>query len=114
MPDHFGIDISDAAYADIEEATDWLDEHLPHFREEWMDGLQVTINSLKVFPERCPLAPENRSSRFTEEIRQILYGEGRGQYRILFWIDGTLVRIIQVWHSSRRWLHELEDDDGPA
>ncbi|MEM8642883.1 MAG: hypothetical protein AAGG51_29310 [Cyanobacteria bacterium P01_G01_bin.54] len=33
-------------------------------------------------PKRCPFAPEN--TKFSQEIRQFIYGKGRNAYRILF------------------------------
>jgi hypothetical protein len=57
------------------------------------------IDSLKTFPARCPLAPENEF--FSQEIRQLLYGKGRGRYRVLFTISGNTVSVLHIRHSAQ-------------
>jgi mRNA-degrading endonuclease RelE of RelBE toxin-antitoxin system len=60
------------------------------------------INSLKTFPRRCPIAPENEF--FSQEIRQLLYGKGKGTYRILFTIIDDVVSVLHIRHSSQEVL----------
>lgn len=54
-------------------------------------------------PNRCPLAPEN--AKFSQEIRQLIYGSGRNAYRILFTVldqqNPLVVRILHIRHVSR-------------
>ena len=109
MPERYGIEIGPEAKEDIDEVLGWLGEKLPHFAEHWFNGLEAAIQTLGRFPARCPLAPENSSPDYEHELRQLLYGERRNQYRILFWIDGDLVRIFRIRHSARRWLHEGDE-----
>lgn len=57
-------------------------------------------------PKRCPLARENEY--FSKEIRQLLYGQGRNSYRILFTIveepELSTVRILHIRHSAQQTL----------
>jgi plasmid stabilization system protein ParE len=65
----------------------------------WFLALEDAIASLGEFPERCPLAPENREFPF--EVRQLLYGKKPHVYRILFTVEGDLVRVLHLRHSRR-------------
>jgi len=111
MPELYAIDVSPEAETDIEEVLLWLNDHLPHFTQQWLDGLEAALATLSRFPERCPVAPESASPDYAHELRQLLYGEGRSQYRILFWLDTDIVRVFRVRHSARLWLHENPEGD---
>lgn len=69
------------------------------------------IESLSEMPKRCPLAKENEY--FSQEIRQLLYGQGRNAYRILFTIIEEqhlpIVRIIHIRHSALPTLGEVPE-----
>jgi plasmid stabilization system protein ParE len=56
----FGVIITEPAERDIEEAFRRVaaDNEQAAFR--WYDRLLEVIHSLEKFPERCPLAPENK------------------------------------------------------
>ena len=68
----------------------------------WFNGLIDAINSLELYPLRCPIAPE--SDEFEEQIRQLLYGKRGRAYRILFTVAGETVRVLHVRHGARQWL----------
>ena len=57
-----------------------------------------------IAPSRCPLAPE--APFFKEEIRQLLYGRGRGVHRILFTIKDNSVVVLHVRYGARKHLPE--------
>ncbi len=69
--------------------------------EKWLVRLFAAILSLDNMPVRCPLIPEAAELGFP--ARQLLYGKGRGVYRIIFHIreEERHVRILRIWHSSR-------------
>jgi plasmid stabilization system protein ParE len=67
---------------------------------EWFDGLCDAVESLAEFPGRCALAPE--PGLRLKGIRQLLYGEGRSIYRILFRVKGESVEILTIRHGHRR------------
>ena len=75
---------------------------------EWFDGLLDAIESLAEFPDRCAFAPDPGFRR--TGIRQLLYGEGRNIYRILYQVKEESVQILTVRHArrhalQRRFLH---------
>jgi plasmid stabilization system protein ParE len=67
---------------------------------EWFDGLCDAIESLGEFPERCALAPEPTLRR--KGIRQLLYGESHGIYRILYHVKEDSVEILTIRHGHRK------------
>jgi plasmid stabilization system protein ParE len=80
------------AQRDIAEARLWLAEREPDAAERWFNSIYDTIESLEIFPERCPLAPESKS--FNSEIREIFHGRRQHKYRILFTVIGTKVHVL--------------------
>ena len=108
----YRVDISQPATADAENAYLWIRLESPEKAALWFEGLIEAVNSLKEFPERCALAPESRA--FLVEVRQLLYGTRRQQYRILFGIsidpetDEDVVLIYRIRHSAQRHLEGLE------
>lgn len=81
---------------------------------QWYKGLLKAIMSLSEMPKRCPLARENEY--FSQEIRQLLYGQGRNLYRILFTIvegrDAATVRILHIRHAAQQTLGSNEEESG--
>jgi plasmid stabilization system protein ParE len=77
---------------------------------QWHSGLLKAIESLSTMPKRCPIAKENEY--FTQEIRQLLYGQKRNAYRILFTVleEVSTVRILHVRHSSQPAIGEVPED----
>jgi plasmid stabilization system protein ParE len=64
-------------------------------------------------PKRCPLARENAD--FSQEIRQLLYGKGRSQYRVLFALfdelEESTVRVLHIRHAAQQPLGSAEFED---
>ena len=85
------------AYAAFER----IREAAPIHAEKWLTGLFDAIFSLDEIPARCPVIPEAKELGYP--ARHLLYGKGRGVYRIIFHIreDEQLVRVLRVWHASR-------------
>src|SRR3954452_15976239 len=95
----FRIEIDPAAAADIEEIHDWFVDRSPEWAERWRRGLFKAIQTLKKLPRRCPRVPERES--YGGEVRQLLYGKRSSVYRVVFSIEGDLVRILAVIHGAR-------------
>jgi plasmid stabilization system protein ParE len=91
----FQIIIEDSAYAEMDEAYQWIAQQSPQNAALWYFEITAKIDSLANFPERCPLAPE--SKEFAEEIRHLIVGK----YRILFIIENNTVFVLYVRHSAR-------------
>jgi plasmid stabilization system protein ParE len=66
---------------------------------EWFDGLANAIESLAEFPDRCAFAPEQGLRH--KGVRELLYGEGRSIYRILYRVKGESVQILTIRHARR-------------
>ncbi len=100
----YRVVVLSAAQKEITEAYQWLYQQSPEQADDWLSGLDNAIRSLDTFPARCPLAPE--SNVFNEQLRRLLYGRGRGAYRILFAITDDTVVVLRVRHSARDMLQE--------
>ncbi len=104
--------MSRPALLDAENTYLWLKIESEERANEWFKGLVEKVNSLKNFPNRCPIAPESRS--FLIEIRQLLYGKGRHQYRIIFGVSvdektgEDMVLIYRIRNASQQYLSDLE------
>lgn len=109
----YRVDISRPALMDAEEIYLWLKIESEERANKWFKGLVETINSLENFPNCCPIAPETRS--FLIEIRQLFYGKGKHQYRILFGTSvdeetgENVVLIYRIRHSSQRYLEGIQN-----
>ncbi len=96
------VAISDTAWAEVEEAYDWLAARAPQAAQKWKLGLLDAVARLETMPLACSLAPE--SDYFGREIRQLLYGKRQHKYRVLFEIRGTTVIVLRVRHGAQRLL----------
>ncbi len=94
----YRVQIQPPAAEDLDAAYRWIAERSPGVAARWLDGASRAIQTLSRFPERCPLAPEHDA--FQEVIRQLLYGD----YRVLFTVDDSQVRVLHVRHGARRYL----------
>lgn len=103
------IEISSVAEAEADTAFLRLSQVIsPTKASQWYSGLLQAIESLSQMPERCPLARENQY--LSQEIRQLLYGQGRNSHRVLFTIlEGkniSTVRILHIRHASQQTIGE--------
>src|ERR1700730_1082528 len=79
----YRFEFAPRAVRDFDEALAWLTgEASREIAERWAHSLNQKIQTLVTFPERCQIAME--ADGFEEEVRQLLFGEGRAQYRVLF------------------------------
>ena len=79
------------------EAVEWIAIRAPMAAKRWLDDLEEAVSRLQEHPERFRYAPENE--HHDVEIRQLLFGKRRGQYRILFTVEEERVVILDVRHS---------------
>ena len=106
----YRIEIDPRDVEDIESATEWLLEHAPHKVSEWLGALETTIGTLKTMPHRRSHAPENGRWEADIELRQLLFDAYPSKYRIIFTIiEVDTVRVLQVRHGSRPFMHESEN-----
>ncbi len=105
----YSIRFTERAQRDIDSATLRLAEtSSPMLAVEWREGLYLALESLALFPRRCPIAPE----KFNFEVRQTLHRRSKSTsaYRILFTLkgegenslDSPTVFILHIRHASSR------------
>jgi plasmid stabilization system protein ParE len=95
----YTVIVMPAAQKEMDEAYEWLVSQTLQHAPPWYNGLLDSMYSLENSPARCPLAPESKDS--PEEIRQLLYGDKRHAYRILFCIRENRVLILHIRHTAR-------------
>jgi plasmid stabilization system protein ParE len=110
----YRIDFSSVAKAEADAAfMSFARFTTPERAQSWYQGLIKAIASLKVMPRRCALAREN--AFFSQEVRQLIYGQGQHTYRIVFTIledqKQPAVRILNIRNAAQRTLGEPEDED---
>ena len=108
------IDLSSVAKAEADAAFLSFSQYAtPERAQDWYQGLFNAIASLKSMPRRCALARENRF--FSQDIRQLLYGQGQNTYRILFTVldeqPEPTVRILHIRNAAQQTLGEPENDN---
>jgi plasmid stabilization system protein ParE len=103
----YRVEIAAPAAADIDDAYVWLRDNYAAYAMDWYARLGDAVASLAEFPHRCSAAPEQADAAF--ELRQLIVGEGRQAYRVLFSIlddSGTdgLVIVLRVQYAARERL----------
>ena len=94
------------AQADLDDAYRNAARQAPQTASRWVDRFEQALTSLSRHPERCPLAVE---SRFTsEDVHEFHFGRRPNVFRVLFWIDGSRVRILRIRRASRRSMRSGE------
>ena len=74
-------------------------ESAPVTASRWLDRFEEALQTLSHNPRRCRLAPEN--DLLPVEVRQLLFGRGRNDYRALFTISGDDVQVLHVRRAAR-------------
>ena len=97
----YRVSLSTPAENDAYAAFERIREAAPLHTEKWLVRLFMAIGSLQESPARCPVIPEAAELGFP--ARHLLYGKGRGVYRIVFHIreEERHVRVLRIWHASR-------------
>jgi hypothetical protein len=110
----YRIDLSSIAKAEADAAFLNLSQYTAiESARVWYQGLIKAISSLETMPYRCSIAREN--AFFSREIRQLLYGQGKNTYRIIFTVldDQPIptVRILNIRSTAQRVIGEVNDSD---
>ena len=104
MQEYF-IVFAPTAQEDIVQILEWLNQEAPEKVAEWYTAIKTLINTLSQLPDAHPYAPEN-GLWGKEELRQLLFQEYPSQYRIIYTVSEDEVRILNIRHGARRFLHE--------
>ncbi len=95
----YHVTLSRSARDDIEHVLAWLAEQgAAHAGTRWVHHLLHAIATLETHPLRCPVVQNEDGT----ELRQLLFGKGRSQYRILFVIHKKNVHVLHVRHAARK------------
>ncbi len=78
------VSLASPAETDAYAAFERIRKAAPMRAEKWLTRLFDAILSLDEFPARCPVIPEARELGYP--ARHLLYGKGKGVYRIIFHI----------------------------
>lgn len=105
----YRVELSPRALRDIESTYLHYAEIDLDYAIAWFNGIEVTIESLEMFPLRCGLAFE--SDFFDFELRQHIYGKGPAAFRILFSVRGDVVHVHHVRHCRRKPISEIDAVD---
>ena len=97
----YRVSLAAPAETDAYAAFERIREAASMHAEKWLTGLFKAIFSLEELPARCPAIPEAKELGYP--ARHLLYGKGKGVYRIIFHIheEEQHVRVLRVWHASR-------------
>jgi plasmid stabilization system protein ParE len=86
----YKIEVAPSVIEELEEIALYIALDKPPAALAWYEGMEKRIKSLETSPLRCPVAEE--SQYFDYEIRKLIVGN----YRILFRVDGLIVKILHV------------------
>jgi plasmid stabilization system protein ParE len=92
----YEVHVSDRAGDDLLEIAAWIARDSPVHAVRWMDDLWTAVESLRQYPERCPIAAEAKAVE--SEIRHLIVGD----YRILFTIRTDRVFVLSIRHAARQ------------
>jgi plasmid stabilization system protein ParE len=102
----FRVEVTAEAQRDADAIYEWLVlQHAGETGLRWFSALEIAINSLRNFPERCSIAPDLHHLPF--EVRQLLYGNRPHIYRILFAIRYETVYVLNIRHGRRQPVKQL-------
>ena len=90
------IEVADAAMAELVGIVAWIARDSSTDAVRWLGAFWKSVRSLRSYPGRCPLAPEDVTS--IVEVRQLVFGD----YRVLFTIRDSQVRVLHVRHGAMR------------
>jgi plasmid stabilization system protein ParE len=104
----YAVFITPAAEAEIRETFTYIHRDAPLNAQRWLTRLYEQIDTLELFPNRCPVAPD--SEHMGQELRHLLFES----HRIIFRVEteARIVRILGVRHASRRAMGEPTPGDG--
>src|SRR5690349_15095605 len=98
----YEVIVQASAQAEIEAAYEWLARRAPATAVRWYGRLVKAIETLADNPLRCSLAPEDEY--FPEEIRNLLYGKRKSNYRVIFTVRGDTVHVLHFRRGARQVL----------
>ena len=90
----FTIDLTPAARDDLDRTLDFVRMTSPQNADHLGDAVFAALNSLSVFPERCPLAVETKEWGYP--VRSLLVY----RFRVLYTIRDLRVVVLRIVHGA--------------
>ena len=97
------------ARADLAESYNYAACRASLTADRWLDRFQGALGTLAHNPQRCPFAREN--GKVELELREFHFGKWPNVFRVIFTIDGYLVRILRIRRAQRRLLTRQQIED---
>ena len=93
----YAVDLAARAERDLAELFDEIHADSSQAAVRWYRGLKKAILSLESMPNRCASIVED------PQLRHLLYGRGRGVYRIIYRVleAERRVEVLHIRHGSR-------------
>lgn len=95
MPAPYRVEITPFAELDVAEIWDYIAQDNPGNAESFIRKFTEQMETLEMFPERCPLIAENRI--LGTSYRHLIHGH----YRTIFRISGQKVINLRIIHGAR-------------
>ena len=97
----FELVVTPRARADIlRNAIWWAENHSPDQAIAWFDAMYDQLETLRVMPERFPLAPEN--DLVDVDLHEMPLGVGnRPSYRAIFTVKVSEVHVLTVRRGAQ-------------
>jgi plasmid stabilization system protein ParE len=96
----YEIRIHQLARQDLTEAFTWAYRQAPHTAVRWLARFRESIRALAADPFLLPLALENR--KVSVEIRELHVGRRPNVFRVIYHIDGNIIRVLRIRRAQRR------------
>lgn len=95
MPTRFHVELTDTAQLDIAEIWAFIARDSVSDANRFIRRLERQVQTLRRFPNRCPLIPENEV--LNTRYRHLIYGK----YRTIFRVSGKTVYVLRIIHGAR-------------
>jgi plasmid stabilization system protein ParE len=105
VPTKYDVLFAPLAKRDLENIWTYIAEDNRAAATNFIKGIERQVAALEIFPERCPLIPEN--SFLGTQLRHLIFGD----YRTVFRMAGRKVYILRCIHGSRL-LEKTDESDG--
>ncbi len=101
----FRVEIAGRAENDLLGTHDFIAQDKKKAARKWLRGALAACRSLRTMPYRCERIPEGEA--LGVEDRHLLFGN----YRIIFRIQKSRVRVLRVIHGARQLTREMLQDE---
>ncbi len=90
----YRVEISFSVYEELESYAHYIAQDSVSAALGWYERMEKKIETLEESPERCMVSKDSQYCDY--EIRHLIVGN----YRILFRIEGDVVKVLHVFHGA--------------